>query len=462
MNSLQQRFARKSDMLNEDSARDSRNERQRSSRRSDTILSSDEFSIEDNSLEYRPKRRNSYRDNDNTRNSERRSSGRQYSERRNDYSSSSYERNSRPQRFSDDEEKSERGFRNNKENRERGFRDSRNDRGFKENRENRDSRDNRKDEKRFERGSNRRFNEEEGRGKFERGSKRSSFGDRKFGKSDDRFRGDRRNDFNDGDSRRPRPFKKNDRNSRSRQENSQSQHVDDGTIRLNKYIADAGYCSRREADNLISSGCVKVNNVIVSTLGSKINKTDKVQIGDETLHNEKLKYLLLNKPKGYITTMDDPQKRNTVLQLVENACKERLFPVGRLDRNTSGLLMFTNDGELANRLMHPRGNVSKVYHAVLDKPLTKADMEAIANGIELEDGFIAADSIAYSDPNDKKEIGIEIHSGRNHIVRRIFEHLGYDVVKLDRTLYAGLTKKDLPRGRWRFLTPTEVNFLKML
>jgi 23S rRNA pseudouridine2605 synthase len=233
-------------------------------------------------------------------------------------------------------------------------------------------------------------------------------------------------------------------------------------IRLNKYISDSGYCSRREADDLISSGSVKVNGKVVDVLGTKINRTDKVQIGNETLHSEKLKYLLLNKPKGYITTMDDPQKRNTVLQLIDDACRERLFPVGRLDRKTSGLLLFTNDGELANKLMHPKGNISKVYHVVLDKSLTRADLETIANGIELEDGYIKVDSIAYADPNDKKEIGVEIHSGRNHIVRRIFESLGYTVVKLDRTLYAGLTKKDLPRGSWRFLTQQEVNFLKML
>ncbi|MDL2228375.1 rRNA pseudouridine synthase, partial [Odoribacter sp. OttesenSCG-928-L07] len=242
----------------------------------------------------------------------------------------------------------------------------------------------------------------------------------------------------------------------------QTSDNDDGTIRLNKYIADAGICSRRQADDLISSGSVKVNGVVIDQLGAKINKTDKVQIGGETLRHEKLKYLLLNKPKGYVTTMSDPEKRNTVLQLVHNACKERIYPVGRLDRNTTGLLLFTNDGDLANKLMHPRSNVEKIYSVELDKPLTKTDMRTIAEGIELEDGFIAVDAIDYSSPTSKKEIGVQLHSGKNRIVRRIFEKLGYEVIKLDRTLYAGLTKKDLPRGRWRFLTEQEISYLKMI
>lgn len=235
------------------------------------------------------------------------------------------------------------------------------------------------------------------------------------------------------------------------------------TVRLNKYISNSGYCSRREADQLIVSGAVKVNGVTVTELGTKIHPGDKVQIGDLTLKPEKLRYVLLNKPKGYITSTKDPQKRNTVMALVADACKERIYPVGRLDRNTTGLLLFTNDGELARKLTHPRSRITKIYHVYLDKNLTKNDMKQIAEGIQLEDGFFKVDGIAYvGDGKDKKDIGLEIHSGKNRIIRRLFEALGYKVVKLDRVMFAGLTKKDLPRGKYRHLTPQEVAFLKML
>jgi len=238
---------------------------------------------------------------------------------------------------------------------------------------------------------------------------------------------------------------------------------DDGLIRLNKFLANAGVCSRREADKLIESGVVTVNGKIVTELGTKVSRTDKVMFGDQTLKPEKLRYVLLNKPKDYITTSDDPQNRKTVMMLVKNACNERIYPVGRLDRNTTGLLIFTNDGELAKKLTHPKHNIKKVYHVVLNKPLTKAHLLEIAAGLKLEDGEIIPDKIAYdSSANDKREIGIEIHSGKNRIVRRIFEHLGYKVVRLDRVMFASLTKKDLPRGKWRFLTEKEVNMLKML
>jgi len=234
-------------------------------------------------------------------------------------------------------------------------------------------------------------------------------------------------------------------------------------MRLNKFLSNSGICSRREADELILAGAVKVNGVVVTELGTKILPTDKVQYGDEKVRREKLVYVLLNKPKGYITTTDDPYDRNTVMSLVADAGKERIYPVGRLDRNTSGLLLFTNDGELATKLMHPSHKVRKVYHVELDKALTKADMFKIAEGIELEDGLAVVDEISYDqDGASKKEVGVELHSGRNRIVRRIFEALGYEVVKLDRMVFAGLTKKDLPRGRWRFLTEKEVNFLKMI
>ena len=236
-----------------------------------------------------------------------------------------------------------------------------------------------------------------------------------------------------------------------------------GEIRLNKYLADCGVCSRREADELIKAGCVTVNGEVVTTMGFKVKTNDKVVYGGQTLNREKLRYILLNKPKGYITTADDPEGRETVMELVKDACHERIFPVGRLDKNTTGLLLLTNDGELAKKLTHPSSEVSKLYHVVLNQPLTRNDMLRIAEGIELDDGFISADEIAYdADDDSKKSIGIKLHSGRNRIVRRIFEHLGYDIVKLDRVMFAGLDKYRLPRGDWRFLSDQEVAMLKKI
>jgi 23S rRNA pseudouridine2605 synthase len=234
-------------------------------------------------------------------------------------------------------------------------------------------------------------------------------------------------------------------------------------IRLNKYIANAGICSRREADELISSGVVSINGVIVTEMGTKVNAGDSVQYDGTTLISERKKYVLLNKPKGYITTTDDPQERRTVMALVKDSCKERIYPVGRLDRNTSGLLLFTNDGDLAKKLTHPKHGAKKIYHVELDQALTKADMDKIYAGIELEDGIVYVDEIAYiDDSKSKKEIGVEIHSGKNRVIRRIFESLGYEVTKLDRVMFADLTKKDISRGMWRFLTDKEVAYLKML
>ena len=234
-------------------------------------------------------------------------------------------------------------------------------------------------------------------------------------------------------------------------------------IRLNKYLADAGICSRREADRLIESGVVQINGKVVTQLGTKVEPTDKVQYGGQTLRREKLRYILLNKPKDFITTSDDPFDRKTVMALVEKACTERIYPVGRLDRNTLGLLLFTNDGELAKTLTHPKHGVKKLYHVYLDKPLTKMDMIKLVGGVELEDGKIQPDKLAYVEgENDKKQIGLELHSGKNRIVRRMFEHLGYKVIKLDRVLFAGLTKKDLPRGKWRILTEKEIGLLKRI
>ena len=236
-----------------------------------------------------------------------------------------------------------------------------------------------------------------------------------------------------------------------------------GEIRLNKYLADCGICSRREADDLIKAGCVEVNGEVITTMGYKVKTDDKVVYGGQTLNREKLRYILLNKPKGYITTSDDPYERDTVMELVKDACPERIFPVGRLDKQTTGLLLFTNDGDLAKKLTHPSSEIPKLYHVILDKPLTRNDMLRISEGIELDDGPIAADNIAYDQDDDsKKSVGIELHSGRNRIVRRIFEHLGYEVTKLDRVMFAGLDKYKLPRGEWRFLTDLEVLNLKKI
>jgi 23S rRNA pseudouridine2605 synthase len=235
----------------------------------------------------------------------------------------------------------------------------------------------------------------------------------------------------------------------------------EGLTRLNKFLANSGISSRREADNLILSGVVKVNGEVVNQLGAKVKSTDKVTYSDAAVKGERKVYILLNKPKDYITTVDDPGQRKTVMELINGACKERVYPVGRLDRNTTGLLLFTNDGELTTRLTHPKFGIKKVYHVTLHKGLKPDDFKAITEGIELEDGIIKADDLAFVGEG-KKEIGIEIHSGRNRIVRRLFEHLGYDVIKLDRVLFAGLSKKDLPRGKYRFLTAKEISYLKML
>ena len=232
-------------------------------------------------------------------------------------------------------------------------------------------------------------------------------------------------------------------------------------IRLNKYLANAGVCSRREADDFIQAGVVRVNGEIVVELGTKVQRTDTVHFHDQLVSIEKKVYVLLNKPKDYVTTSDDPQSRKTVMDLVKNCCRERIYPVGRLDRNTTGVLLFTNDGDLASKLTHPKFLKKKIYHVFLDKNVTAADLKQIAEGITLEDGEIHADAISYASDTDKKQVGIEIHSGRNRIVRRIFESLGYKVLKLDRVMFAGLTKKGLKRGDWRFLTEQEVAMLHM-
>jgi 23S rRNA pseudouridine2605 synthase len=279
---------------------------------------------------------------------------------------------------------------------------------------------------------------------------------RSFDKSD-RPRGDRRGDSSGFGKKSFRP------GSGGRSfKSSKTVSSADGTIRLNRYIANAGICSRREADDLITAGVISINGEIVTELGTKVQPGDVVKFHEQTLRAEKNVYVLLNKPKDYITTTDDPGERKTVMNLVRDACRERIFPVGRLDRNTTGLLLLTNDGDLTRKLTHPSSNIKKLYQVELDRNLEFADMEKTVEGVELEDGVAMFDEIQYASPDDKKVIGVELHSGKNRIVRRVFEALGYQVRKLDRTIFAGLTKKDLPRGRWRMLTEAEVNTLKML
>lgn len=295
-----------------------------------------------------------------------------------------------------------------------------------------------------------------GKGRGEGGFKRdnSGFGDKPY-RDDRRTRNRDDHEGNDAPVRTMRG-RKNPSEPKKEKEN-------DGLIRLNRYIANAGICSRRKADELIEAGVVSVNGEVVSELGFKVDPAkDVVRYNGETLKREKMVYVLLNKPKDYITTTDDPQERRTVMHLVEKASKERIYPVGRLDRNTTGLLLMTNDGDLADKLSHPRSNVVKLYQVELSKGLTQGDLNKIEFGVELEDGFIKPDSVSYVQGGTKREIGIQIHSGKNRIVRRIFESLGYEVVKLDRVVYAGLTKKDLPRGRWRHLEEKELIQLKHL
>ena len=235
----------------------------------------------------------------------------------------------------------------------------------------------------------------------------------------------------------------------------------DEPIRLNKFLANAGICSRREADEFITAGVISVNGEVVTELGTKVKRTDEVKFHDQPVSIERKVYVLLNKPKDCVTTSDDPQERKTVMDYVKGACKERIYPVGRLDRNTTGVLLLTNDGDLASKLTHPKFLKKKIYHVYCDKNVTKADLDQIVSGITLDDGEIHADAVSYASDTDKSQVGIEIHSGKNRIVRRIFESLGYRVIKLDRVYFAGLTKKGLRRGDWRYLTEQEVNILRM-
>jgi len=291
------------------------------------------------------------------------------------------------------------------------------------------------------------FDKNAGDRKHERPFERKPLGERKFG------------DRNEG-----RKWSSEERlEPQTRSRKNAPAAKDDGLIRLNRYIANAGICSRRKADELIEAGVVSVNGEVVSELGFKVDPAkDVIRYNGETLKREKMVYVLLNKPKDYITTTDDPQERRTVMQLVDKASRERIYPVGRLDRNTTGLLLMTNDGDLAEKLSHPRNNITKIYNVELNKSLTQGDFNKLQFGLELEDGLIKPDVVSYVQGASKREIGIQIHSGKNRIVRRMFEHLGYDVVKLDRVVYANLTKKDLPRGRWRYLEDKEIIQLKHL
>ena len=316
-----------------------------------------------------------------------------------------------------------------------------------------------------------RYNREEGRGDSRGGYNRDNRGggNRSYDSSrKPRYSSDRREGGYNRNEGYRRPMRRTDdydpnaKYSKRKQIEYKQQFVDPNEpIRLNKYLANAGVCSRREADELIESGVVVVNGVVVNELGTKVKRSDEVKVNDKLVSLEKKVYVLLNKPKDCVTTMDDPQERRTVMDFVKDACDERIYPVGRLDRKTTGVLLLTNDGDLASKLTHPKYEKKKIYHVVTDRNVIKNDLEKIAEGIELEDGIIKADSIGYIDEAKRDQLGIEIHSGKNRIVRRIFESLGYRVVKLDRVLFAGLTKKGLRRGDWRYLTEQEVAFLKM-
>lgn len=338
-------------------------------------------------------------------------------------------------------------------------------RGFRKSFDRDGARGERDEERRFERPARR----------FERNENRPV---RRFNREDEerparRFSRDGGRGFEHSDGKFERParrFERNEerpaRNFNRGEEHPQRPYASEWTpteefIRLNRFISNSGVCSRREADEFIQTGLVTVNGEIVTELGIKVKMTDDIRFNGERLKGEPRVYIVMNKPKGYVTTMDDPHADKTVMDLISKAdCPHRVYPVGRLDKATSGVLMFTNDGELADKLMHPSYGATKIYHVFLDKNLKKADFDAILNGIELEDGEIHADSLSYVD-GDLAQVGIQIHSGRNRIVRRIFEHLGYSVKKLDRVYFAGLTKKALERGAWRFLTETEIAKFKM-
>ena len=366
-------------------------------------------------------------------------------------------------------ERTERSFNREERGNDRGF--GRGERNF--NREERGERSFNRGERNFNRSerTERNFNRPE---RAERSFNREERGDRNFNRVERGERTERsfsrperaERSFNRDERSNDRGFKsgakrtsapKRDEKPRSYPKYNPNQAT--GEIRLNRFISQSGVCSRREADDFILAGVVTVNGQVVTELGTKILPTDEVRFHDEKLQGEKNVYLVLNKPKGYVTSLEDPHAEKTVMDLVKNACTERVYPVGRLDKNSLGLLLITNDGDITRQLTHPSYHKKKIYQVTLDKPLTRADMDSLTEGITLEDGDIFADEVAYAS-EDKRTVGVEIHSGRNRIVRRMFEHLGYTVQKLDRVYYAGLTKKNLKRGEWRFLTRDEVMRLK--
>jgi 23S rRNA pseudouridine2605 synthase len=318
--------------------------------------------------------------------------------------------------------------------------------------------------------------EDSARGKFQREKSSRAYGEKKQGEFFDKdftkdegkskpYRGGYRKDLNENqnDFSDRRSSKKQRDSDGYKPKAAKQPKIDDGLIRLNRYLANSGICSRREADEFIRAGAVSVNGIVITEMGHKVSLDDVVKYGGALISPEKPVYLLLNKPKGFITTVSDPRDRKTVMSLIAGACKERVVPVGRLDRNTTGLLLFTNDGDLLKKLTHPKHGVSKIYHVTTDTSIKSSDMLKMVEGIELEDGIAKADNVSYVDSDKtKKEIGIELHSGKNRVVRRMIASLGYEVLSLDRVYFAGLTKKNLPRGQYRFLTEKEVNFLKML
>ncbi len=379
-----------------------------------------------------------------------------------------YYRDSDRNRERGDRENNRYENRDNRRSYERGNRDNNrfSDRGERRERRPQDRDENA--ERRDNRYQNRDRNDRREEGRRERGSRED--GGRREG-----YRGERR-DRGERDDRRERysdrPARKiitrrEDGNGAPKSVYSKKKQIEyrkknegqETELRLNRYIAKGGVCSRRDADVLITAGRVKVNGEVVQQVGVKVKRTDRVEVDDQVITPERKVYLVLNKPKDYVTTVEDPLERRTVMTLIEGACKERVYPIGRLDRQTTGVLLFTNDGDLAKKLTHPKYNQKKIYHVFLDKVVQTGDLEAIRKGIDLEDGFIQADDVRVAE-DDRTQVGIEIHSGRNRIVRRIFEHLGYQILRLDRVFFAGITKKNLPRGHWRFLTEDEVNILK--
>ena len=370
-----------------------------------------------------------------------------------------YYRDSDRNRERGDRENNRYESRDNRRSYERGNRDTNrfSDRGERRERRPQDRDEN--VERRDNRYQNRERNARREEGRRERGSREDR--GRREG-----YRGDRRDRYSDRPARKVFT-RREDGDSASKSVYSKKKQIEyrkknegqETELRLNRYIAKGGVCSRRDADVLITAGRVKVNGEVVQQVGVKVKRTDRVEVDDQVITPERKVYLVLNKPKDYVTTVEDPLERRTVMALIEGACKERVYPIGRLDRQTTGVLLFTNDGDLAKKLTHPKYNQKKIYHVFLDKVVQTGDLEAIRKGIDLEDGFIQADDVRVAE-DDRTQVGIEIHSGRNRIVRRIFEHLGYQILRLDRVFFAGITKKNLPRGHWRFLTEDEVNILK--